>query len=254
MAVSNQGANRSGLRSPLVTRILIGVILLTVIGLVLLGNWQLRRLEWKLALIERIESRVSATPVIAPSVADWPAISRDKDEYRRITIQGHFLHGQETLVWAITEHGNGYWVITPLETASAETVLINRGFVPVDASDQAQRHSGLINGEVTVTGLLRLTEPVGIALRDNKPAEDRWYSRDVQAIAQARGLHNTAPYFIDADGHANPGDLPIGGLTQLTFRNPHLVYALTWYGLALLLIGMTLRVVWLERKGPIADD
>ncbi len=38
-----------------------------------------------------------------------------------------------------------------------------------------------------MTGLLRLSEPKGAFLRSNDPKDDRWYSRDVAAIAAARG-------------------------------------------------------------------
>ena len=85
-------------------------------------------------------------------------------------------------------------------------------------------------GPVTVTGLLRVTEPEGIFLRANDPAAERWYSRDVAAIAARRGLRTTAPYFIDAD--AASGGYPVGGLTVIAFRNNHLAYALTWFALA----------------------
>lgn len=233
---------------------MLGAIGITILGLVLFGNWQLKRLEWKLALIERVESRALAAPVVAPTAAAWPGITRETGEYRRVVILGRYLHERETLVLALTERGSGYWVLTPLLTSAGETVLVNRGYIPVAAANPAQRRAGQIDREVSITGLLRISEPGGILLRENDPGAERWYSRDVAAIARARKLANTAPYFIDADGTANPGGLPIGGLTRLSFRNAHLVYALTWYGLALLLAGMTLRVIWLERSGRARDQ
>ena len=88
-----------------------------------------------------------------------------------------------------------------------------------------------------MTGLVRLSEPGGGFLRSNDPANDRWYSRDVAAIGSARGWTDVAPYFVDADaspaGQAVPGQ-PVGGLTVVTFRNEHLVYALTWLALAVM--------------------
>jgi surfeit locus 1 family protein len=99
-----------------------------------------------------------------------------------------------------------------------------------------------------VTGLLRITEPKGGFLRANDPAAERWYSRDVAAIAAARGLADAAPYFIDADAAPNPGGLPVGGLTIVAFPNSHLVYAITWYGLAVMLAGAVLYVVRDERR------
>ena len=254
MTTSNRGGKPPRLESGLTKWLILGSIGIAILGLILLGNWQLKRLDWKLALIERVEARAFAAPVAAPLATAWSNISRLSDEYRRVVIHGRFLHQRETLVGALTERGNGYWVVTPLLTTAGETVLINRGYIPVDAVNPEQRKTGLIDGAVSVTGLLRISEPDGIPLRDNDPKAERWYSRDVAAIASARKLTNTAPYFIDADDTANPGGLPIGGLTRLSYRNVHLFYALTWYGLALLLTAMTLRVIWLERSGRTRDD
>jgi len=104
--------------------------------------------------------------------------------------------------------------------------------VPPDRADPLSRPAGLPSGEVTVTGLLRISEPHGGFMRANQPALGRWYSRDVAAIARARGLPSVAPYFIDADAHPNAGGWPRGGLTVVRFTNSHLAYALTWFVLA----------------------
>jgi surfeit locus 1 family protein len=82
--------------------------------------------------------------------------------------------------------------------------------------------------------LLRINEPGGGFLRRNDPANDLWYSRDVMAIGQARGLHDVAPFFIDAEAQIAPTGWPRGGLTVVHFRNAHLSYVLTWFGLAAL--------------------
>jgi surfeit locus 1 family protein len=50
-----------------------------------------------------------------------------------------------------------------------------------------------------------------------------------------RDLGEVAPYFIDADATQGPAGFPVGGLTVLRFANNHLVYALTWFALALML-------------------
>ena len=96
-------------------------------------------------------------------------------------------------------------------------------------------------GPVTITGLLRPSEPGGAFLRDNAPEKDRWYSRDVAAIAKARGLDRVAPYFVDAEApplaEGGGAGQPVAGLTVIQFRNNHLVYALTWFMLALMVAG-----------------
>ena len=132
---------------------------------------------------------------------------------------------------AVTERGGGFWVLTPLRTAQG-VVLVNRGFVPDARRDAATRAAGQVAGPVSVTGLLRISEPGGAFLRANDPARDRWYSRDVAAIARARHVASPAPFFVDADATPNPGGFPIGGLTVVRFPNNHLIYALTWFGLA----------------------
>jgi len=221
-------------------------VLFSVLGIVVLsalGVWQVERRTWKLALIDRVDQRIHAAPVPAPGPDAWPAINRDDDEYRRVKISGRFANDRETLIDATTERGMGFWVMTPLITPDGFTVLVNRGFVPVDRRDSATRAAGQIEGETTVSGLVRMTEPKGTLLRANDPAAGRWYSRDVAAIAKARDLNRVAPYFIDADATANPGGLPVGGLTVVSFYNHHLLYALTWFALALMLAVALGRVV-----------
>ena len=161
------------------------------------------------------------------------------------------LHDREVRTLAVTELGAGYWVITPLATPDF-TVLVNRGFVPQDRRDPATRAAGQAAGPVTISGLLRFSEPGGGFLRANDPGAGRWYSRDVAAIAAAERLEGAvAPYFIDADATANPGGLPVGGLTVVRFRNPHLSYALTWFALAGGLVWLALRAR--ERPGRTDD-
>lgn len=219
------------------------IALLGIAGLMWLGIWQVERRAWKLDLISRVEDRIHAAPVAAPGPADWPSINAKDDEYRRVTVSGHFLQDRETLVMAVTDYGSGYWVLTPLKTAAGFEVLVNRGFVPADKKEPETRSAGETAGDLTVTGLLRITEPKGAFLRGNDISADRWFSRDVDAIAIKRGLDNYAPYFIDADATSNPGGYPIGGLTVVNFPNNHLVYALTWFALALMLAIAFIRFV-----------
>lgn len=205
--------------------------------LLALGTWQIQRLAWKKDLIARTEARVAAAPVAAPGPDAWPAIQAQPlaFEYRRVRLQGEYMHGDEALVQASTTLGAGFWVLTPLRQADGSIVLVNRGFVPPERRDPARRQAAPPTGHVEVTGLLRLSEPGGGFLRDNDPAADRWHSRDVAAIAAARGLPDdqVAPYFVDAQA-TPPGQWPVGGMTVLRFSDNHLVYALTWYALALM--------------------
>jgi surfeit locus 1 family protein len=227
-----------GQRSPLARFAIFATLLLVIAGLTGLGVWQLERRVWKLGLIARVDARVHAAPVAPPAPADWPKVSAERDEYLRVRAAGHFLNGHETDVQALTALGPGFWVLTPLKTDQGFIILVNRGFVPPERRSPAGH--GVVNGETKVTGLLRITEPKGRFLRPNDPVQDRWYSRDVAAIAATRGLTGVAPYFIDAEAGTDPDAWPRGGLTVLDFPNNHLLYALTWFSLALMLAGATL--------------
>lgn len=216
---------------------------LLALGFLALGVWQVERLSWKLDLIERVDARIHAAPVAAPGTEGQPPFDPSNDEYRHVGLRGVFRHADEALVQAVTDEGPGFWVVTPLSLSSGGTVLINRGFVPGNRRTPESRSRGQVAGTVDVTGLVRLTEPDGGFLRSNDAAAGRWFSRDVAAIAAAHGLPDTQPYFVDADATPNPGGLPIGGLTVVSFRNSHLVYALTWFGLAAIVAGATFYVL-----------
>ncbi|MBB4857562.1 surfeit locus 1 family protein [Novosphingobium chloroacetimidivorans] len=208
-----------------------------------LGAWQWERRAWKLDLIARVEARVHAAPVPLPSSSVWRNLTPDAFEYRRVRMAGSYLRDRETLVQAVTERGPGFWVLTPLRT-TAGTILVNRGFVPSGLRGSSATRAP--EGPVSVTGLMRVSEPGGGFLRANDPGANRWYSRDVAAIARARRLTDVAPFFVDAEASADPRALPVGGLTVIRFSNNHLVYALTWFGLAGL-CGFAAVRVWRER-------
>ncbi|WP_052201953.1 SURF1 family protein [Ensifer sp. ZNC0028] len=246
--VKGEGAKASSRARFLLT----GALLLLTVVFVALGTWQIQRLFWKLDLIARVDARVHAAAVPAPVRPDWDGITREKDEYLRVTATGTFNHDKSVLVQAVTERGAGFWLLTPLHREDGTMVLVNRGFVPADRRDRAARAEGEALGLTGVTGLLRISEPGGAFLRSNDPAGDRWFSRDVASIATAKGLTDVAPYFIDADATQNPGGLPIGGLTVVSFRNSHLVYALTWFALAAMSVAGSCLVIR-SRKKPSAE-
>lgn len=235
-----------------------------VVGLASLGIWQVQRLAWKEALIAAASERVGLEPVPAPGPAVWPDIVANPQAhiYRRVSIRGRWLSGQDTWVQATTDLGSGYWLLTPLAVDDGGVVLINRGYVQ-------RREPGLAStaepGAVTVTGLLRVSEANGIFPRRNDPEADRWFSRELAAIADRRGLGRIAPYFIDAqttvataggaETPVNPADgvvAPVPGLTVVSFRNHHLGYALTWFVLAAMTAGAALRVFYWRWRGQQA--
>ncbi|RFC62625.1 SURF1 family protein [Fulvimarina endophytica] len=232
------GASRSGLA---VIVLLGGVLTLLFCSL---GVWQIERRAWKLDLIAAVEARVTEEAIAAPGPAEWPDLTLEGDEYQHVAITGRYLEGRDAYAQAVTDYGSGYWLMTPLGTADGFTVFVNRGYVSRrDGGDDFAPP----DGEVRVEGLLRMSQPDGAFLRSNDPQAGRWYSRDTAAMAAANDVPGpVAPYFIDAGVGAEralmgepSGEEPVEGLTNIAFRNEHLVYAITWFSLAALTLGAT---------------
>lgn len=148
-------------------------------------------------------------------------------------------------MFAVDERlGPGFNIYTPLETDKRQLVLVNRGFVPTPLKEPAARPAGQIEGEVTLTGLVRRPMSRGPFTPASEPQRNMFYWPDYPGmLASAREAGSAdltpVPFFIDADAEpANPGGFPRGGVTRLNLPNRHLEYALTWYGLALTLIGV----------------
>ncbi|WP_427911408.1 SURF1 family protein [Ramlibacter sp. MMS24-I3-19] len=241
---------RSGPGAKLVA--LLALLVVAALGFAALGVWQVERLAWKRALIARVDARVHAAPVAAPGPTEWTGLTRDNAEYRRVEVRGRFDASRQVLVTAVTDLGGGYWVLAPLRTREGISLLVNRGFVP---PEQRKTVPPPAAGDVQVVGLLRLTEPGGGFLRSNVPAEDRWYSRDVQAIARTLGLQgHVAPYFIDAQSvDGATGGWPRPGLTVVQFPNNHLGYALTWFALAAGSLGAAVFLLRDDRRHRTAQ-
>jgi surfeit locus 1 family protein len=235
--------------------------ILSIVGIAILmgfGFWQLERLAWKEALIARVEARTTAPAAPLPPESEWSKVNAEDDEYRRVTLQGNFRHDSETLVYTVQSEnsrgasGPGYFVMTPLELASGANVIVNRGFVPLEKKDPATRRAGQVEGTVTVTGLLRMPDEANCFAPGNDPAKDSGYRRVPSEIARARGIERVAPFTVDADSTPNPGGLPQGGATRVSFPNNHLQYVVTWFGLAFSLAAVFAAFAWqrIHRRTP----
>ncbi|MBB5703407.1 surfeit locus 1 family protein [Ochrobactrum daejeonense] len=232
-----------------------GVVVASGVALAILlalGTWQVERLQWKEALIASTEQRIHEPPL---PLSEMEKIyeSGGTVEYRPVTVSGTFMHQGERHFLATHNGAAGYYVYTPLMLEDGRFALVNRGFVPYEKKDPATRTDGQIDGPVTVTGLARdpLSGKPSFLVPDNDIAKNIFYWKDWTAMAESADLPNldeVVPFFVDANDKANPGGLPIGGVTIIDFPNNHLQYAVTWYGLALALAGVVGTWLWRYRK------
>jgi len=206
-----------------------------------LGTWQVQRKAWKEALIATVTERFAAPPVRLPPSAEWPRLDPSDDEFRRVGFSAEWLNDQEALVYTTGSSlradaaGPGYWVFTPARVLGG-IVMVNRGFVPEGRQDPATRPDGRTAGPVDIVGVMRWPETPGLFTPAGDPGRNLWFARDPAAMAAAKGLGAVAPFYIEQESPSVPGGLPQVGKLQPSLPNNHLGYALTWYGLALVLV------------------
>ncbi|MWD27660.1 SURF1 family protein [Aquicoccus sp. SCR17] len=209
--------------------------------LVSLGVWQVQRLAWKEGILAEIEARIGDTPVALPEAPDPEA-----DKYQPVTTSGRFTGQALRFLASRKTTGAGYRIVEGFETESGRRIMVDRGFIPLPEGDAYT--PGTESG-VTVTGNLHWPDETS----SSTPAPDRerniWFARDVPVMADALG---TEPVLVVArDLPANPPalvPLPVG--TQ-GIPNDHLQYAITWFSLALVWLGMTgyyIRRQWLKDR------
>ena len=200
-----------------------------LIILIGLGTWQVERLHWKENLIATREARSSAPPTALPADDADPA----SFEFNRARVVGRFMNDKEMLLAARSLNGNvGFHVVAPLAEADGHTILVDRGWIPLELKDPISRRAGELEGATAVEGLLRASQKPSWLVPDNRPDEGVWFSVDVAAMAKWAGLARARPYFLEAGTAPNPGGYPIGGQSRIELPNNHLQYAITWYSFA----------------------
>lgn len=206
--------------------------------LLALGTWQINRLHWKEALIAERAAALDAPPVALTAANLAPDKLDALGAFRRVSATGQFLNDHEFYLASQTKGDfSGWHVITPFKLEDGSAVMIDRGFVPLDRKIQSTRTDGLIAGTVTITGILHPPHKGSSFTPTNQPDTNVWYLIDPAAMGQTAGLGALPLVVIDiAKEPLPPGGFPVGGQTVMTLDNPHLQYAITWYGLAGLLV------------------
>jgi len=226
---------RRGIVAPIV------FTLAAVAVLAALGTWQLERKAWKEGLIAKLESKLSAAPVALPPRERWSQLSAGQDEFRRVKFSTDLLD-QEALIYTSGSairpdvSGPGYWVLSPARLPDGGLVIVNRGFVPEGKQDPGTRREGRPQGVVEIVGAMRWPEARGLFTPNDAPGKNLWFVRDPAAIAAAKGWGTVAPFYIDQEAPPAPGGLPKVGPLKPSLPNNHLQYAVTWYGLAFVVL------------------
>ncbi len=214
------------------TRAMIAPLLFGLIGaavLLSLGIWQVQRLGWKEGVLAGIEARIDADPVPVPE-----AISPGRDRYLPVEVTGRLGEEEAHVLVSRKQIGAGYRIITSLDTGGRR-FLLDRGFVRAEDKDAPRALH-----DVTVIGNLHWPDD----RTDSTPANDMdgniWFARDIADLAERL---DTEPVLVIARSDTGDGieSLPLG--TE-GIPNDHLHYAITWFSLAAIWLGMTVYLLW----------
>jgi surfeit locus 1 family protein len=219
-------------------------VLVALCVLLSLGTWQVERKAWKEALIESMSRRLAAAPAELPARERWGGLDAAETEFRHVAFPAEFLPNEEALVYTSGSafrgdvSGPGYWVFAPARLTGGSLVVVNRGFVPEGRQNPSTRAEGEVAGVVDIVGVLRWPEPPGLFTPNDDPARNIWFTRDQTAMAAAKKWGTVAPFYVEQEAPPAPGGLPQVGKVVPKLPNNHLGYAITWYGLALMLVGV----------------
>lgn len=216
--------------------------LLVVVGIAItcrLGIWQLDRLAQRRAINATIDTRMAQPPAaLAAPLADPAAL-----EYRRVEVRGVYDPAQEIVLRNRALDGApGVHVLTPLRLSGAGVaVLIDRGWIPLDQADQADRGAfAPPAGEVAVVGVVRRSQedaggPADPPLAAGQSRRDAWFRVDIPRIEQQAG-YPLLPLFVEQQPASGDPPLPRRVATTDLGEGPHLGYAIQWFAFALILL------------------
>ncbi len=197
-----------------------------------LGIWQVQRLAWKTDLLAGIDARIADAPV---------ALAEATGDYQPVQLSGRYT-GQELHVLAsLKREGAIYRIISAFETPEGRRILVDRGFVP--ATDKTAPRTG---GQATLTGNLHSPDEVDFFTPEPDLATNIWYARDVPAMASALGTEEV--FVILRETSETPPPVTPLPVDTSGIPNDHFGYAVTWFSLAAIWLGMTAALLWRIRR------
>lgn len=204
------------------------LMILSVIILCGLGNWQLERLKWKTDLLTELDQAYNQTPK--------PLTKEDfkNGTLKRGTVTGRYDHSHEIKIIPRTHDGkNGSHIIAPFKTNNGQTILVNRGWLPINKNTYIKP-----KGTITLSGLIRKPSWINPMVPQNEPDRNIWYRLEIDEIVSAKNIKDvtTSLFYLDQNDHSETYPLS----TALTWqpRNSHLSYAIFWFTMAGTLIAI----------------
>jgi surfeit locus 1 family protein len=185
---------------------------------VALGSWQLVRLNWKLDLIEQIQSSLKDEPININNTA--------LKNYLRIKAVGTIDFENQIYLYNLNEKGApGFEVINPIKI-NKENYLLNRGWIPFNKKNEKEIN---IIDENNIVGILRKQIKANMFKPKNDISNNYWFTLNRQDLYKLTG-EKFSPYIIYL---SSKNELPKAKMITANISNNHKKYAITWFSLAI---------------------
>lgn len=169
------------------------------------------------------------------------AVALGDTAYQPVMLQGSILPGELHVLVSRKPDGAGYRVIVPFDDISmGKTVLLDRGYIR--AADKNAARAAL--RDVLIMGNLHFPDDRNSSTPDNDPDSNIWFARDLGQMATELGAE---PILVVARSDTGQGVDPLP-ISTAGIPNDHLQYAITWYSLAIVWLGMTALFLWRIRR------
>ena len=206
---------------------------LALMILLSLSSWQVKRLIWKTNLIEQRVSSFEGEPTKLSDIK-----KPEENEFKKVYVEGKLLNEFEFFQPALSKNGNnGFHVIVPLELNNQELILFDTGWIPLKKRDKSKRLENIENLKKTFNAVIRLPGRKGYFQPDNDSIKNFWFFIEPELMEQTISKSLEKKFYLEASDNG-PNGFPLGNQTRIYLRNNHLQYAITWFLIALSLIGV----------------
>jgi surfeit locus 1 family protein len=205
-----------------------------------LAVWQLERLQERRVFNARVQLQLDQPPLTLE--ARMPGEELSAMEYRSVVVRGEFDFTQEVALRGQSWNGTlGARLLTPLRIAGSDrAVLVDRGWIPYEETENGRWPQYAQPGEVVVRGQIRASrQQSGLGFRTDPtpvPGErlTAWNQANVAAIG-TQMPYPLLPIYIQQAPDPDPDTvLPYAGLSPLDLsEGSHLGYAGQWFVFAI---------------------
>ena len=201
-------------------------IILGSIVLLLLGQWQLDRLNWKRSVLAEIENKVSGSPQPLPS-----DVKESLHKYMPIKLSGKIKRGFIKVMASQKFVGAGYRIIVPFELETGSIILVDLGFIRHEFAPNIN-----LGDNLSIIGNLHWPKEVDFFTPKPDRESNIWFARDVDELSKE--LLTEPILLVSRSFSPSITHLAILPINTVNIPNNHKQYAITGFSLAFIWLGM----------------